>query len=106
YGYDPFTNATAEELDIAGIYQFPEKIEEADFVVLTCALTKSSYHLVNKEALSKMKDGVLIVNVSRGGLIDEPALVEALQSGKVKAAALDVFEQEPLSTLNPLLKFE
>lgn len=100
--YDPFTKLTAQEAGVSEIAVFPAKLGEADFVVITCALTASSYHMINAESISKMKDGVYVINVSRGGLIDEPALIDALQSGKVKAAALEVFETEPLPADNPL----
>jgi len=53
-----------------------------------------------------MKNGVFVINVSRGALIDEPALVKALKNGKVKAAGLDVFEEEPMVTTSPLREFE
>jgi D-3-phosphoglycerate dehydrogenase len=75
-------------------------------VIITCALTPSSYHLINKESIALMKDGVIIINVSRGPLIDETALIEALNSGKVKSAGLDVFEIEPLPQDSPLRQFE
>jgi len=104
--YDPFTKLTAQEANAEQILSFPEQLETADFVILTCALTPSSYHLVSAESIAKMKDGVYIVNVSRGGLIDETALIKALESGKVKAAGLDVFENEPLNAESPLRQFE
>lgn len=104
--YDPFTKLTAHEAYVEQILTFPEQIETADFVVLTCALTPSSYHLINEASIAKMKDGVYLVNVSRGGLVDEPALVAALKSGKVKAAGLDVFEHEPLDADNPIRQFD
>ena len=75
---------------------WPQRIEEADFIVVTCALTHSSRHMLNADVLSKAKDGVRVVNVGRGPIIDEPALEAALKSGKVYSAALDVFEVEPL----------
>jgi D-3-phosphoglycerate dehydrogenase len=75
---------------------------EADFVVVTSALTPSSEHMINVETLSVMKPSVRIVNVSRGGIIDEAALVDALLSDHVYSAALDVFEQEPLPGDSPL----
>jgi D-3-phosphoglycerate dehydrogenase len=103
--YDPFIKLNAEELGIEGIYDFPIQIEKADFVILTCALTPSSKHLINSTSLEKMKNGVRIVNVSRGGLIKEGDLLDALRSGKVKAAALDVFEVEPLEPSNELRVF-
>ncbi len=104
--YDPFSKLSAKDANVDQILNFPEQIEAADFVILTCSLTPSSYHLINPESIAKMKDGVSIINVSRGGLIDENALVAALKSGKIKAAGLDVFEQEPLTTDNPLRQFE
>jgi D-3-phosphoglycerate dehydrogenase len=104
--YDPFTKLTAAEANADQLLQFPQDIENADFVILTCALTPSSYHLINGDSIAKMKDGVYIINVSRGGLVNESALVAALNSGKVKAAALDVFEQEPLTLDNPLRQFD
>jgi D-3-phosphoglycerate dehydrogenase len=104
--YDPFTKLTANEAYAEQILPFPEQIETADFVILTCALTPSSYHLINEASIAKMKDGVYLVNVSRGGLVDEPALIAALKSGKVKAAGLDVFEHEPLNADNPLRQFD
>jgi D-3-phosphoglycerate dehydrogenase len=104
--YDPFTKATAAEANVDEILPFPQKLEDADFVVLTCALTPSNYHLINAESIAKMKDGVIIINVSRGGLVDESALVAALNSGKVKSAGLDVFEIEPLPDNSPLRNFE
>lgn len=75
---------------------WPDHLEKADFIVITCALTPSSRHMINAETLSRAKNGVRIVNVGRGPIIDEPALVAALKSGKVYSAALDVFETEPL----------
>jgi D-3-phosphoglycerate dehydrogenase len=104
--YDPFANQTAEELGIEGIYNFPNQIEKADFIILTCSLTPSSKHIINKESINRMKDGVRIINVSRGPLINEADLIAALKTGKVKSAALDVFEEEPLSLSNELLSFK
>ncbi len=104
--YDPFTKLTAAEAGVDTILPFPENLAAADFVVITCALTPSSYHLINQESIQLMKDGVIIINVSRGGLIDETALMAALESGKVKSAGLDVFEVEPLPADSPLRQFE
>ncbi len=106
HAYDPFAACTAEEVGAHAILSFPERIAEADFVVLTCALTPSSKHMINQASIALMKDGVRIVNVARGPLINEADLVAALQSGKVHSAALDVFEVEPLLPDNPLRQFE
>jgi len=93
--YDPVAKP-ADELSSVEISAWPNRIEEADFIVVTCALTQSSRHMVNAEVLAKSKAGVRVVNVGRGPVIDEKALEAALQSGKVYSAALDVFETEPL----------
>lgn len=99
--YDP--NARQDH-GIAGVQlaQWLERIDEADFLVVACALTASSRHLINGDALAKTKLGVRIVNVGRGPVIDEAALIEALGSGHVHSAALDVFETEPLPLDSPL----
>lgn len=92
--YDP-ASSVAESESVANA-TWPARLGEADFVVVTCALTKSSRHLVNGAALAACRRGVRVVNVSRGAVIDEPALIDALVSGQVQSAALDVFENEPL----------
>ena len=81
-----------------------EIFSSSDVIFLHCPLTKETEGIINKENISKMKDGVLIVNNSRGPLVDEAALAEALDSGKVGGAALDVVSSEPISAENPLLK--
>jgi D-3-phosphoglycerate dehydrogenase len=101
--YDPYAK---EKLSHFEFLTFPNKIEQADFIILTCALTPETQYLLNREMFQKLKRGVRIVNVSRGGLIDETALIEALRSGIVHSAALDVFENEPLPLTSPLHEFE
>lgn len=81
---------------------WPERVEEADFVAFTCSLNPRNRHMLNADVLARCKRGVYVVNVARGPLIDEPALVRALQDGHVRAAALDVFEAEPLPADSPL----
>lgn len=93
--YDPVAQNSYELASVQRA-EWPNRIEEVDFVVTTCALTASSRHMVNADVLRQMKDGVRVVNVGRGPVIDEPALEAALKSGKVYSAALDVFEVEPL----------
>ncbi|MCD6552308.1 hydroxypyruvate reductase [Thermotoga sp.] len=90
--YDPArprTDLPVEYVDLDTL------LKESDFISLHVPLTESTKHIINKETISKMKDGVIIVNTSRGGTIDEEALYKALVSGKVYAAGLDVFEVEP-----------
>jgi D-3-phosphoglycerate dehydrogenase len=99
--YDPFAKPS-EELPSVQLAAWPQRLEEADFIVVNCALTPSSLHLLNAAAFERAKPGVRVVNVGRGPVIDEPALIAALESGKVYSAALDVFEQEPLPSDSPL----
>ena len=92
--YDPFVPIS--EIDLINREEWPNKIEHMDFIVFTCSLNDSNNHMLNKEVLDLCKNGVYVVNVARGPLIDEKALTNALKSGKVNAVALDVFEEEPL----------
>ena len=77
-------------------------LARADMVILAIALTEDTRHLINKDRLSAMKPGAILVNAARGGLVDETALLDALASGHLSGAALDVFETEPLSADSPL----
>jgi D-3-phosphoglycerate dehydrogenase len=77
-----------------------------DAIILACALTPENSEMINKEILSNVKEGTLIVNVSRGGLVNEGDLVEALSSGRLGGVALDVFQVEPLPLSSRLRKFE
>lgn len=91
-----------------GVRQLPlsEVLRESDVLLLACNLTPENRHLLNADAFAAMKPGVVIINVSRGPLIDEEALITALESGKVSAAGLDVFEAEPLPASSPLRRFD
>lgn len=79
-------------------------LEQSDFVIITCALTPETTHLINRDTLKKMKKTSILVNVSRGGIIDQEALIEALQNKTIWAAALDVMTPEPLPSDHPLTK--
>ncbi|NAO99885.1 phosphoglycerate dehydrogenase [Halomonas sp. MG34] len=93
--YDPFlTKEKADHLGI-GYGTVQDVLKEADFITLHTPLLKETKHLLNEEAFEQMKPGVQIINCARGGIIDESALYEAIVSGKVAGAALDVFEEEP-----------
>ncbi len=81
-------------------------VEGVDFVALACPLTEETHHLVDEEVLAAMDDGSYLLNVARGSVIDEDALVEALRGGELAGAALDVFEEEPLPADSPLWDFE
>ncbi len=103
--YDPAVNAASIPPSVDATV-WPQRIEDADFLVLTCSLNSGNRHILGAAELARAKDGVRIVNVARGPLIDESALIAALQSEKVHAAALDVFEVEPLPAVSPLRTME
>lgn len=79
-------------------------LRESDVISLHCPLTESTQGIINKETIARMKDGVMIINNSRGQLIVEEDLIDALNSGKVAGAALDVVSSEPIKSDNPLLE--
>ncbi|HCQ2668568.1 TPA: C-terminal binding protein, partial [Escherichia coli] len=79
---------------------------EADFISLHAPLTPDTHHLIGEAELAKMKPSAVLVNTSRGGLIDEQALINALLQQRIFAAGLDVFESEPLSAKSPLLQMD
>ncbi|MGR3313939.1 phosphoglycerate dehydrogenase [Roseovarius indicus] len=94
---DPFIDGSESVAEVA---------RAADVLCLACALTPENHHLVNADLLKTMKPGAIVANVARGPLVDTKALVEALQSGHLGGAALDVFEDEPLPADHPLLGFD
>lgn len=79
-----------------------ELLAESDFVSLQCDLNETSHHLMNKDAFKKMKNTAYLINCARGPVVDEKALVKALQAGEIAGAGLDVFEFEPLPADSPL----
>jgi D-3-phosphoglycerate dehydrogenase len=83
-----------------------ELLTQADFVSVNCDLNPTSYHLITTETLRKMKPGAVLINTARGPIVDEPALVKALQEGWIGGAALDVFELEPLPADSPLREMD
>lgn len=96
-GVDPYlTEARAKSLDIE-VVEMDEALSRADFITVHMPLIDKTRHMLNRAAFGKMKDGVRVFNVARGGIIEEDALVAAIRSGKVAAAGLDVFEDEPLA---------
>ena len=103
--YDPFFKLSPELVAVMPA-RWPDRIGECDFIVFTCALTDSNRHMLNAKILEGVRDGVRIVNVARGPLIDEQALSAAIKAGKVHSAALDVFEVEPLPSESALRGFE
>jgi D-3-phosphoglycerate dehydrogenase len=104
--YDPFVEAGS--MAALGVQKadLDELLVRSDFVSIHCPLTRDTHHLLNARAFELMKDGVFLVNTSRGPIIDESALVQALVQGKVWGAGLDVFVQEPLPPGSPLREFD
>lgn len=80
-------------------------LAEADFVCLVVPLSEKTQHLIGRRELSLMKPGAILVNIARGPIVDEPALIEALQNGTIRGAGLDVYEKEPLSE-SPLFQLK
>jgi D-3-phosphoglycerate dehydrogenase len=103
YGYDPFlTEERAEKLGVR-LATVDEILKDADFITVHTPLTPETRHMIGKEQFAKIKPGVRIINCARGGIIDEKALVEAIDAGIVAGAAFDVFEEEPPAPDHPFL---
>lgn len=83
-----------------------ELFSDCDYISLHCLLTKDTYHLIDSSCFRQCNPRLILINTARGGLVDEDALYEALVSGKIAAAGLDVFERQPPSTDNPLLTLD
>jgi phosphoglycerate dehydrogenase-like enzyme len=101
--YDPFLRQGMDKaLGIRRVYGLEELLEQSHFISLHCFLDETTYHIINPATLARMRPGAIVINTARGGCIDEQALLEALDSGRIAAAALDVVEQEPLA--NPRMR--
>jgi D-3-phosphoglycerate dehydrogenase / 2-oxoglutarate reductase len=101
--YDPYLSATrARTLRVELVDELDDLLTRADFISLHTPVTAETHHILDAARLTRTKRGVRIINCARGGLIDEAALVQALQHGHVAGAALDVFEIEPLPPDSPL----
>ncbi|MEM2908318.1 MAG: hydroxyacid dehydrogenase [Candidatus Hadarchaeales archaeon] len=103
--YDIVTNEEFRERTGCRYVDLQTLLRESDFVTIHVALTPQTRHMIGRRELSLMKPTAFLINTSRGEIIDETALVEALREGKIAGAALDVYEQEP-PTDSPLLKLE
>jgi D-3-phosphoglycerate dehydrogenase / 2-oxoglutarate reductase len=101
--FDPYLSASrARSLQVELVEDLDELLPVADFISLHTPLTAETRHILNADRLARTKRGVRIINCARGGLIDEPALADAISNGHVAGAALDVFETEPLPADSPL----
>ncbi|OLT62299.1 phosphoglycerate dehydrogenase [Moorena bouillonii] len=95
-GYDPFISVERAEQLGCRLVEMDLLLQESDYITLHIPKTPETAHLINDEAIAKMKPTARIINCSRGGIIDEEALAKALKEGKIAGAALDVYESEPL----------
>ena len=105
-GVDPvMSSERAAELGIE-LVGLDELLSRADFITIHAPLTPETKNMISDAAFGKMKDGALLVNAARGGIVDEEALARAITDGKIAGAALDVFGQEPVDPNNPLLQLD
>jgi D-3-phosphoglycerate dehydrogenase len=104
--YDPFASAgEAASLGVE-LLGLESLLGAADFVVIACALTEDTYHLIDAERLALMKPTAYIVNIARGPIVDQAALAEALRGRRIQGAGLDVFEEEPVDPKDPILALD
>ncbi len=103
---DPY--ASAAEVALLDATQVPlnQLLEEADFIVVAALLNEETRKLIGAPQFARMKPGVFFINVARGPIVDEAALIAALRSGHIAGAGIDVFEQEPVDPANPLLTMD
>lgn len=102
--HDPYASITENSATHSASVQ--ELLRESRYVILACPLDRTTHHLINRDTLAWMREDSVLINVSRGGLIDEKELVKALQANRIQGAALDVFEEEPVQKGNPLLEMD
>ena len=95
----------AEELG-AVLVNFKQLLQTSDFVIVCCSLNDTTRHLFNADAFKLMKNSSIFINTSRGGVVDQAALVDALASRRIKAAGLDVMTPEPIPLNDPLLSLD
>jgi D-3-phosphoglycerate dehydrogenase len=104
-GYDPYLTREVAEKKGFELVSLDELLSRSDFITVHTPLTHDTRNLINREAIQKMKNGVILINCARGGIINEKDLFDAIKQGKVGGAALDVFEKEP-AVDNPLFGLE
>ena len=101
--FDPYLQKAPQGIELM---DFDTVLKESDFISIHCPLNESTHHLLGEKEFQKMRKKPLIINTSRGPIIDEQALIQALDKGQVSGAGLDVLEKEPPDPQNPLLKME
>ncbi len=104
--YDPFISEDDAKSLGATKVDLETVLRESDYISLHSPLNDHTFHMLSEDEFKMMKNDAVLVNTGRGGLVDEKALIEALKSGEIGGAALDVFEEEPISPENPLLAMD
>lgn len=106
-GYDPYIEPwIIKEHNVEQVFDINDLCERSDYIIVVVPLNTETFHMIGEEQFKRMKPSAYFINVCRGSVTDEPALIEALRSGKIRGAGLDVFEQEPVDPGNPLLQME
>jgi D-3-phosphoglycerate dehydrogenase len=104
--YDPYVTADAIGPVNVELVDLETLLRESDYVAICCALTTETRYLINANKLALMKPTAYLVNLARGPVVDQQALFEALQSGQIRGAGLDVFDEEPIDPNDPILRLE
>ncbi len=105
-GYDPYADKSLAKEHGITLVSLPELLKESDFISVHTLLNKETWHLMGEKEFRQMKPTAYFINTSRGPVVDEPALIKALQEKGIAGAGLDVFEKEPIDSDNPLLKMD
>lgn len=104
--YDPYVVEIPSDMPHVSLTSMERIFDECDYISIHLPLTEETRHIIDAEALSKMRKDAILINTARGSVVDEAALFAALSSGQIRAAAMDVTEEEPTSADNPLLSLE
>ena len=103
--YDPYVAPwIISEYGVEQVFEINELCERSDYIIVVVPLNSETFHMVGAEQFDHMKNSAYYINVCRGSVTDEPAMIAALEAGKIRGAGLDVFEQEPVDPKNPLLQ--
>ncbi len=105
-GYDPYVDKSLAKEHGITLVSLPELLKESDFVSVHTLLNKETRHLMGEREFKQMKPTAYFINTARGSVVDEAALIKALQEKRIAGAGLDVFEKEPVDSDNPLLKMD
>jgi D-3-phosphoglycerate dehydrogenase len=105
-GHDPWADPAAAAAHQVTLLTLDDLLRRSDYLCVCCALSPETRHLINAERLATMKPTAYLINVARGPIVDQEALVDALRNGRLQGAGLDVFEQEPIDPRDPLLSLD